>query len=86
MGSICRSFTQELAPKVWFWFAKLILKIFGPFFGEGLPPQQALLLHRFDRNVIKPSCLVYNFPYQKRTDLLGLLFNIVLKKYFIGKP
>ena len=25
MGSTYRSFTQKLAPKVWFWFAKLIL-------------------------------------------------------------
>ena len=25
MGSTCRSFTQKLAPKVWFWFAKLSL-------------------------------------------------------------
>ena len=38
MGSTCRSFTQKLAPKVWFWFAKLILKRSGSFFREDLPP------------------------------------------------
>ena len=31
MGSTCRSFTQELAKKVWFWFAKCILKRSGSF-------------------------------------------------------
>ena len=38
MGLTCRSFTQKLTPKVWFWFAKLILKRSGSFFREGLPP------------------------------------------------
>ena len=32
MGSTCRSFKQELLSKVWFWFAKLILKRSGSFF------------------------------------------------------
>ena len=45
MGLTCRSFTQKLAPKVWFWFAKLILERYGSFFREGLPP--LLLLCRW---------------------------------------
>ena len=54
MGSICRSFTQELAPKVWFWFAKLILKRSGSFLGKVFH-HYTHFFYRFDRNVIKSN-------------------------------
>ena len=54
MGSTCRSFTQKLAPKVWFWFPKLILKRSGSFLGK-VYHHYKHFFYRFDRNVIKPS-------------------------------
>ena len=54
MGSTCRSFTQKIAPKVWFWFPKLILKRSGSFLGK-VYHHYKHFFYRFDRNVIKPS-------------------------------
>ena len=56
MGSTCRSFTQKLAPKVWFWFPKLIHKRSGSFLGK-VYHHYKHFFYRFDRNVIKPHCL-----------------------------
>ena len=53
VGSTCRSFIQEIAPKVWFWFAK-ILKRSGSFLGKVFHHYRHVF-YRFDRNVIKPS-------------------------------
>ena len=53
VGSTCRSFKQEPSSKVWFWFAKLILKRSGSFLGKVFH-YYTHFFYRFDRNVIKP--------------------------------
>ena len=65
MGSTCRSFIQELGPKVWFWFAKLIPKRSGSFLGKVFHHYRHFF-YLFDRNVIKPSGRAW-FRYSVRS-------------------
>ena len=43
-------------------------------------------LHTFSPTPWQPFCLVYNFLLSEKNKFARLLLNIVLRKYFVGKP